>query len=93
MLSMTSLHSATVLYSNSYYTVVASIFLISAASCKAICRVASCSQNFRLFSAILAKVTHPSNATHAAHVLICISAGKGSQHFSAFHSYSGLKII
>ena len=32
---------ATVLYSNSYYTVVASIFLISAASCKATCRVAS----------------------------------------------------
>ena len=31
---------ATVLYSNSYYTVVASIFLISAAY-KAICRVAS----------------------------------------------------
>ena len=35
------LHSATVLPSNSYYIVVASIFLISAASCKAICRVAS----------------------------------------------------
>ena len=32
---------ATVLPSNSYYTVVASIFLISAASCKAICRVTS----------------------------------------------------
>ena len=33
----------TVLYSNSYvyYTVVASIFLVSAASCKAICGVAS----------------------------------------------------
>ena len=31
----------TVLPSNSYYTVIASIFLISAASCKAICRVAS----------------------------------------------------
>ena len=41
MLSMRSLHSATVLYSNSYYTVVASIFLLSAASCKAICGVAS----------------------------------------------------
>ena len=41
MLSMRSLHSATVLPSNSYYTVVASIFLVSAASCKAICRVAS----------------------------------------------------
>ena len=41
MLSMRSLLSATVLPSNSYYTVVASIFLISAASCKAICRVAS----------------------------------------------------
>ena len=32
---------ATVWYSNSYYIVVASIFLISIASCKAICRVAS----------------------------------------------------
>ena len=41
MLSMRSLHSATILPSNSYYTVVASIFLVSAASCKAICRVAS----------------------------------------------------
>ena len=41
MLSMISLHSATVLYSNSYYTVVASIFLASAASCKAICGVAA----------------------------------------------------
>ena len=41
MLSMRSLHSATVLPSNSYYIVVASIFLISAASCKAICGVAS----------------------------------------------------
>ena len=41
MLSMRSLHSATVLPSKSYYTVVASIFLVSAASCKAIFRVAS----------------------------------------------------
>ena len=38
-----------------YYTVVASIFLVSTASSKAIC-----SQNLRLFSA---KWTHPSNAT------------------------------
>ena len=55
------LSSATVLYSNSYYTVLASIFLVSTASCKAICRMAS----IRLFSAILTKVTHPSNATRA----------------------------
>ena len=41
MLSMRSLDSATVLYNNSYYTVVASIFLVSAASCKAICEVTS----------------------------------------------------
>ena len=41
MLSMRSLDSATVLYSNSYYTVVASIFLVSTASCKAICKVTS----------------------------------------------------
>ena len=40
MLSTRSLHSATVLYSNSYYIVVASIFLVSAASCKAICKTA-----------------------------------------------------
>ena len=40
MLSMRSLHSATVLYSNSYYIVVASIFLVSAASCQAICKTA-----------------------------------------------------
>ena len=59
MLSMRSLHFATVMYNNSYYTVVASIFLVSAASCKAICGVASVRT-----SAILAKVTHPSNATH-----------------------------
>ena len=39
MLSMRSLHSATVLHSNSYYTVIASNFLVSAASCKAMCRV------------------------------------------------------
>ena len=41
MLSMRSLHTATVLYSNSYYTVVASIFLVSTASCKIICGAAS----------------------------------------------------
>ena len=41
MLSMRLLHSATVLYSNSYYTVVASIFLVSTASCKAICGLTS----------------------------------------------------
>ena len=40
MLSMRLLDSVTILYSTSYYTVVASIFLVSAASCKAICRVA-----------------------------------------------------
>ena len=39
----------------------------------------SISQNVRLFSAILAKVTHPSNT----HVLICICAGEASRHFSA----------
>ena len=41
MLSMKLLDSASVLYNNSYYTVVASIFLVSAASCKAICEVTS----------------------------------------------------
>ena len=39
MLLIRLLHSATVLHSNSYYTVIASIFLVSAASCKAICGV------------------------------------------------------
>ena len=87
MLSMRSLHSATVLPSNSYYTVVASIFLISAASCKPICRVASVrtldySQPFWLkWHALLM----PHVLIKYAHVLICISAGEGSWHFSAFH--------
>ena len=81
MLSMRSLDSTTVLYSNSYYTVVASIFLVSAASCKAICKVtlvrtSDYSQPFwlkwhaLLMSHVLIKY---------AHVLICISAGKGSR--------------
>ena len=63
ILSIRSLHSATVLPSNSYYKVVASIFLVSAASCKAICGVAlvrtsDCSQPH-----VLIKYTH---------ILICI---------------------
>ena len=41
MTSYTDLARCHVLHSNSCYTVVASIFLVSAASCKAICRVAS----------------------------------------------------
>ena len=41
MLSMRSLHSSTALHTNSYYTVVASIFLVSTASCTAMCGVAS----------------------------------------------------
>ena len=70
-------------YSNSYYTVVASIFLVSAASCKAIYGVASVrtsdySQPFWL-------KRHPHALIKYAHMLICISAGEGSQHFSAFH--------
>ena len=86
MLSMRSLDSATVLYSNSYYTVVASIFLVSAASCKAICKVTSVrtsdySQPFWLkWHALLM----PHVLIKYAYVLICISAGKGSRHFSAF---------
>ena len=89
MLSMRSLHSATILPSNSYYTVVASILLISAASCKAICRVAlvrtsDYSQPFWLkWHALLM----PHVLIKYAHVLICISAGEGSRHFSAFHLY------
>ena len=83
MLSMRSLHSATVLYSNSYYTVVAIIFLVSAASCKAICRVASVrtSDYSQLkWHALLM----PHVLIKYAHVLIYISAGEGSRHFSAF---------
>ena len=87
MLSMRSLHSVTVLHSNSYYTVVASIFLVSAASCKAICGVASvrtsdCSQPFLLKRHALLM---PHFLIKYAHMLICISAGEGSRHFSAFH--------
>ena len=46
----------------------------------------SINQNFRLFSAILAKVTRPFNAhmlIKYAHVLTCICVGEGSRHFSA----------
>ena len=87
MLSIRSLDSATVLYSNSYYTVVASIFLVSAASCKAICEVTSVrtsdySQPFWLKRHALLM---PHVLIKYAHVLICISAGEGSRHFSAFH--------
>ena len=87
MLLMRSLHSATVLPSNSYYTVVASIFLISAASCKAICRVAlirtsDYSQPFWLKRHALQM---PHVLIKYAHVLICISAGEGSRHFSAIY--------
>ena len=86
MLSMRSLDSATVLYSNSYYTVVASIFLVSAASCKAICKVtpvrtSDYSQPFWLKWHTLLM---PHVLIKYVYVLICISAGKGSRHFSAF---------
>ena len=57
--------SATVLDSNSYYTVVASIFLVSATSCKAICRVSSVRTSDYSQPFWLKKVTCPSNATHA----------------------------
>ena len=84
MLLIRSLHCATILPSNSYYTVVASIFLVSA-SCKAICRVASVrtsdySQPFWLKRHALLM---PHMLIKYAHMLICICAGKGSQHFSA----------
>ena len=81
MLSMRLLDSATVLYSNSYYTVVANIFFVSAASCKAICKVTSVrtldySQPFWLVHALLM----PHVLIKYAHML---SAGEGSRHFSA----------
>ena len=61
MLSIRPLCCATVLPNSSYYTVVASIFLVSAASCKAICRVAL----VRTLDYSQPKVARPSNATHA----------------------------
>ena len=75
---------ATVLPSNSYYTVVASIFFVSA-SCKAIYRVASVrtsdySQPFWLKWHTLLM---PHVLIKYAHVLICICVGEGSQHLSA----------
>ena len=87
MFSMRPLDSATVLYSNIYYTVVASIFLVSAASCKAIYGVASVRTSD--YSQPLWLKWHALLVPHVlikyAHVLICISAGEGSRHFSAFH--------
>ena len=88
MLSMRLLHFATVLYSDSYYIVVASIFLVSTAFRKAICGVASVrtsdySQPFWLKWHTLLIMPHV--LIKYAHMLICISAGEGSQHFSAFH--------
>ena len=83
MLLMRLLDSATVLYSNSYYTVVASIFLLSTASCKAIYEVTSVRTSELKWHALLM----PHVLIKYAHVLICISAGGGSWHFSAFHSY------
>ena len=83
MLSIRSLHCAAILPSNSYYMVVASIFLVSTVSVKQY--MGSISQNFRQFSAILAKVTPllmPHVLIKYAHVLICISAGEG---FVQFH--------
>ena len=62
-----TVHCATALHSNSYYTVVAGIFLASAASYKNN-MWSSISQNLRLFSAILVKwLLMP-------HVLICTHA-------------------
>ena len=71
MLSNRLLYSATVLCSNSYYIVVASIFLVSTGSCKAISGMASV-RSQDTFSAILPSMTCPSNTTQYAHVLICI---------------------
>ena len=91
MLSIRSLHSATVLFNSSSYTVVASIFLISIPSCKAICGVASVrtSDYSQPFWLKWHTFVMPHMLIKYAHVLICISAGKGSQHFSAFYFTSG----
>ena len=86
MLSMRSLDSATVLYSNSYYTVVASIFLASAASCKAICEVTSVRTSDYSPAAILAKVTRPSNATRA-HLHKCGRGFPALQCISLYNMY------
>ena len=87
MLSTRSLHSATVLHSNRYYTVCSKYFLGKRCFLKSNMR-SSIGQNFRLFSAILPKVTRPSNAhvlIKYVHVLMCV--GEGSRHFSAIHYY------
>ena len=85
MLPMRSLYSAAVLYSNSYYTVVASIFLVSTAFCKAICRVASVRSSDYSQPKWHTLLVMPHVLIKYAHVLICISVSEGSQHFSAFH--------
>ena len=73
-------HSATVLHSNSYYTVVASIFLVSTASCKAICGVASVrtSDYSQPFWLKLHALLIPHVLIKYAHMLICICMGDDS---------------
>ena len=93
ILSIRSLHCAAILPSNSYYTVVASTFLVSAASCKAICKVTSVrasdySQPFWLkwHTLLMAHVL-----IKYAHVLTCICTGEGTSTLVLFH-YSGNKL-
>ena len=67
MLSTRSLHSATILCSYSYYTVITSIFLASTASCKAVCGIAP------------VRTSEFSTRVCTRPYLQC--TGKGSQHF------------
>ena len=70
MLLIRSLHSSIVLHSNSYYTVVASIFLARAASCKTICVQSE-------FQTIL---SHFDMLTCGKYAQVLMH-GKGSQYF------------
>ena len=90
ILSIRSVLCGSILYSNGYYTVLAtcSSFLVSAASYNTICGVKLVrSWDYSQQSAILSTVTV---LIRYAHVLICIFVNEGSWHFSAFISISNI---
>ena len=63
------------------YTVVASVFLVSAASCKGICKHQSKPQTVLGQSGT---IVMPHVLIKYAHMLICICTGKGSHHFKCY---------
>ena len=69
MLLIRSLHSTTLLYSNSYYTVVASIFLVSAASCKPICGK---------YTNVLICISEGKGSSYFIFIMYCIHMAKKS---------------